>query len=120
MNMLEAFRGQMNAFRKGVDEYAYSQKCSQAVLEALELYYENLTVEEKSLASYVIEEWLLSENESERFDALFLIERFKLRDLAASMHLLEDRLVGSRFPGAPFELDRLRAITGDLGVSRLK
>ena len=77
MNLNEC-RDQMESYRRSVDEEGKSLKDSYLALDRLHSWYRKFDVEERAMADQVLAEWALSEDENVRFDALALIDDFKI------------------------------------------
>jgi hypothetical protein len=115
MTALDEFRSDMNAYRREVDEEARSFKDSSLAIEKLKRFYDQLSPEEKNLADQVLAEWALSDDEATRFNALALIDEFKLTATLQVLYELATRLGSSKEPSAPFELRKLSRIINNLG-----
>ena len=111
---LEEFRQRMESYRRAVEQEAKSLKDSQLVLDRLHTSYRQLDSTERALADQVLAEWALSADEGLRFDALTLIDDFKIAKTAPVLHELESRLTRSRSPGAPYELKKVQRILKSL------
>jgi hypothetical protein len=77
--------------------------------------YEKLNTEERMMANEVLVEWALLDDERVRFDALALIDDFKISSAVPALIALADRLASSSAVGAPFELHKVDRILRDLG-----
>lgn len=111
---LDEFRLRLEEFRRAVDAEAMSLKNSSLALERLHELYVRCDHEEQAMANQVLSEWALSEDESVRFDALALIEDFKVATAVPALQKLSERLALSRTPGAPYELKWVKRIVGVL------
>ena len=107
---LDEFRHQMESYRRAADEEAMSLKDSYLALDQLHNLYQKFDTKERTLADRVLSEWVLSEDEKLRFDALALINDFKIVCATPALRKLADRLASSRTPGAPYELNKVRRI----------
>jgi hypothetical protein len=112
---LDEFRVEMESYRQTAERDGRSFKDSQIALERLHHLYEKFNVEERALANEVLQEWVLSDEEGVRFDALALIDDFKISSAVPALKALADRLVSSGAVGAPFELHKVDRILRDLG-----
>lgn len=63
---------------------------------------------------YCSPEQVLSDEENVRFDALSLIEDFKIRSAVPALRKLADRLEHQDQPGAPYEWAKVKRILGNL------
>jgi cysteinyl-tRNA synthetase len=113
MKLVE-FRLQMESYRREVDEEAMSLKDSYLALDRLHSLYQKFDAEERTMADQVLTEWVLSEDEKTRFDALALIDDFKIASAISALEKLAERLATSSAPGAPYELQKVRRIVGSL------
>jgi hypothetical protein len=111
---LDNFRNRMQIFRQTVDQEARELKEPYLALEKLELFYRSLSPLERQEADQVISEWVLSNDEALRFDALALIDIHRIKGAASSLSRLGERLAVSTFPGAPYELLKVRRILNEL------
>ncbi len=111
---LEGFRAQMEAYREAVDEEAKALRDSYFALERLHAVYRSFDSDEQAMAHQVLMQWALSDDEGVRFDALALIDDFKIAEAVPALQELTGRLVSSRAPGAPFELQKVNRILGSL------
>ncbi|HET6410742.1 MAG TPA: hypothetical protein VFG53_01700 [Anaeromyxobacter sp.] len=98
---LDEFRRQMESYRRAVDEEALSLKDSYLALDRLHGLYKRFDAEEQAMADQVLAEWALSEDEKVRFDALALIDDFKIAAAIPALQKLAERLALSGAPGAP-------------------
>lgn len=104
----------MNAYRQDAVAYAESQKEMQLVSERLGRLYKKFDADERLMADQIVGEWILSDDESIRFDAMDLIEDFKIVSATSALSLLADRLTTSKSPGAPFERKKIERILLEL------
>jgi hypothetical protein len=111
---LDELRRQMEAFRRAVEREARAFKDPNEALVQLRALYERFDVEERELADMVLAEWALSDDEGIRFEAMVLIDEFKIRTARHSLLHLATRLSHSDAPGAPFELQKIQRILGRL------
>jgi hypothetical protein len=74
--------------------------------------YERLGNEMKQCANQVLADWLMSEDENLRFDALVLVEKARVKSAEEALIALRQRLVTSKSHSVPDELDLVeRAIS---------
>lgn len=111
---LDEFRIEMESFRQAVDNEAMALKDSYLALDRLHGLYRKFDFEERAKADQVLAEWLLSEDEGLRFDALALTDDFKIVQTMSALRQLASRLASSTKPGAPFELQKVNRIIEDL------
>jgi hypothetical protein len=105
----------MNSFRQEVDEEGAKRKDSYFALEKLFLFYENLQNAEKPMAAEVISEWLLSVDENIRFDALAIVNEFRVLETIPALQVLARRLCDPHEPGSPYELRKVQRALRNLG-----
>jgi hypothetical protein len=114
---LEEFRIEMESYRRNAESDARSLKDSYLALDRLHNLYEKLNSEERAMANEVLQEWAVSDDEHVRFDALAIIDNFKITAAAPALKALADRLVSSNAVGASFELHKVDRILRDLGYT---
>lgn len=107
---LNDLREEMLRRRERIDEYASARKDSQSALPLLHDMYRGFSDEERLLAHQVLSEWALSDDENLRFDALAVIDEFKIADTKIALDALSDRLHASDAPSAPYELEKVRRV----------
>ncbi|MFT4047979.1 MAG: hypothetical protein QM661_14990 [Solimonas sp.] len=111
---LNEFRLRMEAYRQDADREAMVMKDSHLALERLHAMYKKFDSEERKMADQVIAEWVLSKDEKLRFDALVLIDDFKISGTVSALRDLAKRLPLSSTPGAPYELRKVNRILDGL------
>ena len=111
---LSEFRQYLEAYRTAANDEAVALKDSYIALDRLHALYENLGSEERSMADQVFSEWAQSEDENLRFDALAMIDDFKIKSASFALQNLLQHLVVSPAPGAPYELEKVKRILADL------
>ena len=114
---LDEFRIEMESYRQTAEGEARSLKDSYLTLDRLHTLYERFNSEERAMANEVLHEWALSDDERVRFDALALIDDFKISSAVPALKALADRLVSSSAVCAPFELHKVDRILKDLGYT---
>jgi len=113
MNLNE-FRVHMTSYRRAGDDEATSLKDSYLALDRLHALYEKFSDDERSMADQVLAEWVLSADEKMRFDAIALINDFKIVSAIPALQKLAERLMLSDTPGAPYEIKKIRRVIGSL------
>ena len=113
---LDEFRLKMVSNWHSVDDEAKSLKDPHIALEKLRILYKKFDDAERLMADKVLSEWVLSEEETMRFDALALIDDLKIRTGAPALHLLATRLTSSDVPSAPYELKKVLRIISSLAA----
>lgn len=106
----------MESYRASANEEATSLKDSYLALERLHRLYRIFDTKEREMADQVLTEWVLSEDENVRFDALALIRDFKIRKATQALQELADRLAHSSTKGALYELKKVNRILKDFGA----
>jgi hypothetical protein len=114
----EEFRDEMGSYRRDADADASARKDSQLVLDRLHSLYLKFDVPEQTMANRVLAEWALSADEGMRFDALALIDEFKVKQGIPALNELAQRLGKSKASGAPYELEKMKRIVADLSSTR--
>lgn len=107
-------RTRWEALRERLDIDARASKMSQAVVIGLSRRYRALDESERSEVDGVLAEWVLSEDEGERFDAMAVITDHKIKNAVPALRELGERLEASDAPGAPFEWAKVNRILGKL------
>ena len=107
---IDTMRNALTKFRSAADERAAELKDSQYALEELIRLYKRLDDSERACANAVIAEWVASDDEKLRFDALALIDQFVIRSAAMPLERLAERLGVLKTPGAPYELKKVERL----------
>jgi hypothetical protein len=107
---LDEFRREMESYRRQADEEANRRKDSVWVEKLLLQLYGRFDASERLMADKVFAEWVLSQDEATRFDALVMIRHFKIVTALPALRQLAERLSGERSPGAPFERDKVERL----------
>lgn len=94
---------------------AVAAKDSPQATIALVAEIRGLVPEDRDLADEVIGEWVLSADESKRFDSLAVVDELGIRSAIPRLRELEARLAKMGGPGAPFEAKKIRRILAGLG-----
>lgn len=76
---LAEFRREMDQYWGSVDNEALEMKDSYLALDRLHSLYRRLDDAERALADQVLSEWVLSDTEAKRFDAMAVIGEFRVR-----------------------------------------
>jgi hypothetical protein len=114
---IDEFRVATNELWGRFDREGRELKDSWVTLDRLHEWYRRLDPTQRSLANAVLTEWVLSENEAKRFDAVALIREFRVIAAIATLHELSLRLGRSTDPGAPFERQKVVSLVGELSRS---
>lgn len=107
-------RTRWTALRERLDDEARWSKSSQAVVVELSRRYRALDESERSEVDELLTEWVLSDDEGKRFDALAVIADNKVARAAPALRELGERLEASDAPSAPFEWAKVNRILGQL------
>jgi hypothetical protein len=123
--MLEVMRNSLETARREAEAEGQESKEAMLPIERLRDAYSRFTPSEQVLGEQVLAEWLDSDDENRRFDALALIDEFRVVAMAPALGRLADRLRESRAPGASFEREKIGRIMDRLegletrGIPRL-
>jgi hypothetical protein len=115
---LEEFRHEMESYRRDADAEAQRLKDPWIALERLRILYGRFDESERLMAHQVLGEWLLSEDENLRFDAMALVRDLRLLSAMPALRELAIRLASSRERGAPYELDKVSGLIKELTGER--
>ena len=107
---LTEFREQLEEWWAVTDEREMARKNSQGALLEFMRLYETLEADDRGLADHVIADWIGSENERKRFDALAMVDQFRIRATVPQLKRAEIELAASETPAAPYELAKVRRI----------
>ncbi len=112
---IDEFRKEMWAYRQSADRDANALKESNLAWEWLRNLYRKFDSDERKLADQVLIEWVLSDDENVRYDALVVIDEFKIADALFAVQELATRLRLSNAPSAPYELKKVDSLLQKLG-----
>jgi len=118
MTDLMALRRKMERYRHRVDREANALKESYLALERLHDFYGSLNSKDRLLADQILGEWVLSDDENVRFDAMSLVDDFSIVTALPALKELVHRLSASVAPSAPYELNKVSRVIGDLIAAR--
>ncbi|MDB5047525.1 MAG: hypothetical protein JWO30_596 [Fibrobacteres bacterium] len=104
------FREKMEKWWEATDARAMAQKASQGALVELMKLYKEFDSEEKVQADQVLIEWINSKNEKKKFDALAMIDHFKIRSALKQLHVFQTDATQRTDPEAPFDLKKVNRI----------
>src|SRR5258708_34378837 len=111
MMNLDEFRGKFETYRNVVDKESKELRDSYSALEKLNARYQSFDAHERNLANQILSEWVLFNDEGLRFDAISLIDDFKILKALPALRELARRIATIHTPVAPFELQKVdRAI----------
>ena len=91
---LDDLRLEMASYRRCADDVARSLKDPNITLEKLRVLYEKFDDIDRGLADQVLSEWVLSEDEGLRFDALALIDDLGIDTAMPALHQLTAQCIG--------------------------
>lgn len=111
---LDETRAKMNDFWAVADREARDNKDTMIVLERLVALYSRMGLDERRSADHVLGEWVLSDVEAQRFDAIALIREFRIRSTREPLNALSTLLASSDDPGAPFERQKVLDVLEEL------
>ena len=106
----DEFRGHIESFRRTVEEEGTLRKDSYYCLDKLYKFYKQLDDEERKMADKVLSEWVLSDHENIRFEAMAMIREFKVVTTSEALRKQAVELRFSRSPGAPYEIIKIQSI----------
>lgn len=115
---LDEFRREMESYRRDVDAEARSFKDPWIALERLRSLYARFDIPERQMADRVLAEWVLSQDENLRFDALALIRDLRVVTALPALRILAVRLSSSPAPSAPFELKKVNRLVQELATGQ--
>ena len=95
---------------------AEAEECRMSMLvpQRLATYYKALGRGDQLLAVPIVCEWLLSDDESRRWDAEFLVSEFSIREAVPTLRSLAERLEGETTPDAPYEWAKVNRLLAGL------
>jgi len=105
---------QWEQFWVRIDAETKAGKLSEAAPIELSEYYLSLPLGKRQTIDAVLADWILSDNESKRFDALYLIYEHQIRSALPALEKLREKLGKSREPGARFEKAKVERIVAAL------
>jgi hypothetical protein len=109
----EIARRRWHDLREHLDERAAGTKDSMQVVFELSRAYGALPDTERPAVNEVLSEWILSHDDSLRYDALYLAHEHLIRDTVPALRALRNRLQNAPSgPGAPFEWAKVVRILG--------
>lgn len=111
---LAKFRREMDQYWESVDREALEMKDSYLALDRLHSLYRRLDEDERALADEILCEWVLSDTEAKRFDAMAVIREFRVSRAVPALEQLSRRLRGRGEPGAPFEQEKIEGLLSEL------
>jgi hypothetical protein len=117
MNAREV-RARLETCRDVADLEGEREKDSQVVADELRALYLSFDESERLDADDIIAQWVLSNDEKKRFDALILIADMKIYSAKPTLELLARRLASDLRPGAPYDLAKLQRISAALDRPR--
>jgi hypothetical protein len=88
-------------------------KDSFSALDRLKGWYQRLDDRDRAQANRVIADWLLSETEAKRFDAVALVRGFRITEAVPALRELSQRLALQSTPGAPFEREKVDTLLAE-------
>jgi hypothetical protein len=111
---LDEFRLRMTRYREAADEEATSLKDPYLALDQLRSLYRQFDASERTMADRLLAEWVLSNDEKVRFEALVLIDDFHIKTAIPALRELAVRLASTDTPGAPYEQQKVNRIMAEL------
>ncbi len=89
-------------------------KMLEETLLRLTAFYEALDSDDRNVANDVFRAWVLEGNPNQRFDALAMISKFKIRSALPELRADLARLRHETGPSVPFDLEQLYEIIAEL------
>jgi len=108
------FEQNMDEYWERANEEALRLKDSYLALDRLSGLYRKFDEDERSLADEVLAEWVLSDQQAKRFDAMALIRDFRVRSALPALEQLLTKLAADEAPGAPFEREKAADLIREL------
>lgn len=100
--------------RDELDRRARAAKLSQAAVVELSREYGRLAPSERAEVDAVLRAWLLSEDETRRFDAVAVVDDNQVCSAMPALRELAGRLERSDAPGAVYEWAKVNRVLGRL------
>ena len=116
----DQFRQEMISYRQTADSEAKSLKDPYIALDRMHSLYTKFDKHEREMANKILAEWTLSEDEGLRFDALALIDDFRIAAAIPVLCSLAARLAKDTAPSAPYEFKKVNRIIESLGPTQRK
>jgi hypothetical protein len=106
---------QWRGLRDDLDRSFAQDKDPLRAVFGLSMAYGRLDEAEQNEVNDVLIDWVLSENETLRYDALYLVDEHQIHQAVPALRALQDRLENdpSR-PGAPYEWAKVNGLLGRL------
>jgi hypothetical protein len=114
MMSMDEFRTEMESYRRDAENQARALRDPYIVPERLHTLYKRFDANERRMADQVFCEWAVSDDENLRFLAMNMIEDLRIKLAVPALRELARRLVTSRAPGAPHQLEMANRIIGVL------
>jgi len=111
---INELRQEMQSYWLSVDAEAKLTKDSTLAITRLHDFYMRLDENDRQMADEIISEWVLSENSTVRFDALALVDDFKIIKSLSYLRILSERLALSSKPEDIYELKKVKRIISNL------
>jgi hypothetical protein len=99
---LEEFRADMEVHWRELERLASKHKDGNLATHEAFKWYEALTADQRSLADYVLAEWVLAGSHGQQFDALALIDKFRITSAIPALERLVEQLGSVEGPEARF------------------
>lgn len=112
---IDIFRAELESWWADTYARATRYKDPHAAQTELVDLYEKFSPEVQPLADRVLSEWVTSDDVAKRFNALVLIDQFRIRSAVDQLRVLESTLAVQEGPEARFELKKVKRIIAELG-----
>ncbi len=89
-------------------------KNAQGVTITLSRTFASLTTDQRVELEPLLREWLRSDDESDRFDAIAIVRDNDVTSMIPDLRELQDRLEDSTEVGAPYEWEKVNRVLGHL------
>lgn len=107
-------RFELEECRRRADQEARALRDPSFTLDRLHSLYRQLDNEQQALADRVLADWVVSDDETVRFDGLALVEDFSVVLALPALRALASRLGTSTAVSAPYELIKVNRVIDSL------
>ncbi len=102
--------------RQQLNLEAAGSKASHEIVVELVSAYRRLRADERIEVDAELARWLVSDDETARFDALAVVDANEICSAVPALSQLEHRLAGSDAPGAVYESAKVNRVIGRLAA----
>lgn len=100
--------------RDDIDRRFVEARDSNGAIVELAVIYARIPEADRAEVNEVLAEWVESEDEGLRFDALAIVNKYRLIHAVPALRRLQARLESDTSPGAPYEWAKVNRILGNL------